>query len=137
MNYVRLARLLPAGRTSFCYAIAPASSQICDSLLSVTTVQKTPYTSLLNLVYLIDEAQESDFFLLQVRSYHDARMTEVVSCQKQRNFQLYYQYPNPQMYHSDEKRQLNELLAQWLRGCAEHGRSVDGFDAGRFANVRP
>ncbi len=127
-NYLRLLRLLPDGQDGFCYAISPLNNKIGDSLLTLDTLQNTSYTSLLKLEYKATETGCSEIMQLQVRSYHDAKMSEVVSCNKRRNFELYYEYPNPQMYHSDEKWQLNEMLSQWLKHCKTHGRSVEPFE---------
>ncbi|CAH0992822.1 hypothetical protein SIN8267_02959 [Sinobacterium norvegicum] len=121
-NYLRLCRLLPDGQQGFSYGVSPAASRIGGSQLELTTLQTTPYTTLLNVI-LRQEADQNNIIELQVRSYHDVHMAEVVSCNKYKHFKLFYQYPNPQMYQSNEKYQLNQLLAEWLKSCALHGRS--------------
>jgi len=58
-----------------------------------------------------------------VRIYHDARMAEVISYDKHHRLHIKYDYPNDNMYHSDEKFQLNNLLGEWLSHCLHHGRA--------------
>ncbi len=58
---------------------------------------------------------------LQVRMYHDARMAEVISLDRQSQLKGKYTYPNKEMHQVDEKLQLNEHLAQWLTHCINHG----------------
>ena len=58
---------------------------------------------------------------LTVRLYHDACMAEVIACRGNRCFKARYEYPNPQMYQSNEKAVLNEFLSEWLSYCLDHG----------------
>jgi hypothetical protein len=123
-NYLRLCRLLPGDQQSFSYTVSPSSSKIGVSQLTLKTIETTPYTTLLTIV-LRQEVDQENSIEVQVRSYHDVHMAEVISCNKYRRFKLFYQYPNPQMYQSNEKYQLNEMLGEWLKACALHGRSDD------------
>ena len=59
-----------------------------------------------------------------VRVYHDACTAEVVSYQGHRNLKPRYSRPNPQMYHADEKMQVNAFLGEWLTLCLKVGRSA-------------
>ena len=59
-----------------------------------------------------------------VRVYHDASTAEVVSYQGHRNLKPRYSQPNPKMYHSDEKMQVNSFLGEWLTHCLKVGRSI-------------
>lgn len=63
--------------------------------------------------------------LIGVRVYHDAATAEVVSYQGRRGFRLSYETPNEQMYHQDEKSQINELLGEWLNLCLSAGGSLE------------
>ncbi len=57
---------------------------------------------------------------MKVRIYHDAQVAEVLSYQGEHRFEGRYDYPNPKMRHRDEKRQLNQLLQEWLSYCLAH-----------------
>lgn len=57
-----------------------------------------------------------------VRVYHDANTAEVMSYQGHRNLKSRYPQPNPKMYHSDEKMQVNRFLGEWLSHCLKVGR---------------
>ena len=59
-----------------------------------------------------------------VSVYHDASTAEVVSYQGHRNLKPRYSTPNPDMYHSDEKMQVNSFLGDWLTHCLKVGRSI-------------
>ena len=63
--------------------------------------------------------------------YHDVSMAEVIGWENHRRLRARYHYPNPDMYHSDEKAQLNQFLREWLTLCQCHGRSsIDIADLG-------
>ena len=62
---------------------------------------------------------------LDVRLYHDAQLAEVVRSQGVGRFQSRYPQPNPQMHHSDEKRQVNQFLHDWLRAIQQAGYSQE------------
>jgi len=51
---------------------------------------------------------------MTVRMYHDAKVAEVVNCSGQGTFEPEYGYPNKHMLQRDEKRQVNQLLGEWL-----------------------
>ncbi len=54
----------------------------------------------------------------RVRLCHDARVAEVISFQGHHRLAPDYEYPNPQMFQPDEKRQSNLLLAELIDYCA-------------------
>lgn len=60
-----------------------------------------------------------------VRVYHDASTAEVVSYQGHNYLQPRYPQPNAQMYHSDEKMQVNMFLGEWLTHSLKVGRSTE------------
>lgn len=66
---------------------------------------------------------------LTVRLYHDARMAEVIGWQRHRYLKARYEYPNRQMYQSDEKAQFNQFLGEWLSHCLDQGHVVDDLVA--------
>ena len=62
--------------------------------------------------------------IMIVRVYHDASTAEVISSQGHKNFQPRYPLLNPKMYHTDEKKQVNLFLGEWLSLCLSEGRSL-------------
>ncbi|WP_211826348.1 DUF1249 domain-containing protein [Kistimonas asteriae] len=118
MNYIRLMKLI-AGNASDEWMIGFSfHGQTCSVHFQITS--RSRYTT------VIDITQDNRFNWLpcqkmQVRLYHDVRMAEVISSQRQRDFKPRYNYPNTSMYHPDEKEQLNLFLADWLEHCLNNG----------------
>ncbi|MDU3048807.1 MAG: DUF1249 domain-containing protein [Escherichia coli] len=46
---------------------------------------------------------------------------EVCSSQQIFRFKARYDYPNKKLHQRDEKHQINQFLADWLRYCLAHG----------------
>ncbi len=63
-----------------------------------------------------------------VRLYHDAATAEPLSYQGHRQIPVRSPQPNADMYHQDEKRQINEFLAEWLRWCLDPGVTATSTD---------
>jgi len=100
---------------------------ISDKLAYIIEVKEvTKYTSLINIVQQQIKADStlSAFTQpkMQVRLYHDARVAEVISSQGVSQVKPRYDYPNDQMHHPDEKRQINQFLKEWLQLCLEFGQ---------------
>jgi len=64
-------------------------------------------------------------YSFEVRLYHDATVAEVTVWEGRRRFRARHDYPNPRMYHSDEKAQLNRFLGELLELCLTQGRVLD------------
>jgi uncharacterized protein YqiB (DUF1249 family) len=45
----------------------------------------------------------------------------VCSSQQIYRFKARYDYPNKKLHQRDEKHQINQFLADWLRYCLAHG----------------
>jgi uncharacterized protein YqiB (DUF1249 family) len=56
---------------------------------------------------------------MEIRLYHDAKVAEVLSCQKVSKLQPTYEYPNLNMHLRNEKQMVNVFLAEWLHFCLE------------------
>lgn len=110
-----------------------------DSVLTLSVLEQTPYTTLVKLGQHIDQemgqkiGQEknsdngSAWFRLPVltlRLYHDAKVAEVVWYEGDKRAFPRYEYPNERMYQKDEKAQWNQFLAEWLAHCLEHGYDI-------------
>jgi hypothetical protein len=73
------------------------------------------YTSVIELSVAPREGGTPGLNLtMTVRMYHDARVAEVVDCSGYGRFEPEYRYPNQRMLQRDEKRQINQLLGEWL-----------------------
>ena len=73
------------------------------------------YTSVVNIIVALKTQSTSPLNLtMTVRMYHDAQVAEVVNCSGQGTFEPEYSYPNKYMLQRDEKRQVNQLLGEWL-----------------------
>lgn len=122
-NFHRLRKLLPEFDTRdhwvFEIGVGPVSGEV---LVQIT--DRAPYTTTLK----ISQQEASNLWAkapaLTVCLYHDVSMAEVVACENHRRLRPRYEYPNPDMYHSDEKAQLNQFLREWLTLCQCHGRSA-------------
>ena len=58
---------------------------------------------------------------IKVRLYHDASIAEVCVCQQISRFKAIYDYPVQIKYQSDEKHQINQFLADWLKFFLMYG----------------
>ena len=120
LNYHRLLAMLPGlrqGETQWHFE-AGEQAQI---RIDIELKDQAPYTSLIEVQQQQDGLNLPD---LQLRLYHDASVAEVVVFDGHRHWQPKYDYPNPRMYHPDEKLELNRFLRDWLAFCRKHGLSV-------------
>ena len=124
-NYVRLCKLLPSleQREHWEYHLAAKDEQPPEKI-QLKVLERAPYTFTIE----IKQAEASHAFepsrVMRVRMYHDARMAEVVSWNRQWNIRSRYDYPNRRMCQKDEKYQLNSFLGEWLAHCLARGRVV-------------
>ena len=87
----------------------------CDLVLTVT--ERSPYTSTVNLTYLLPEARgPRPYPDMRVRIYHDAHLVEAQSLQR-----------SPRDRRGSPERELdqrwarNMMLNKWLEYCVERG----------------
>lgn len=114
-NFLKLQRVIPS--------IRDISKQLSyhgkdNSTLSIDVVDRSKYTTTF-LLELQQHNSQSWLSNLQmkVRIYHDANVAEVLSFQNRHRLDSRYEYPNPQMYHRNEKWQINDFLGDWLDHC--------------------
>lgn len=90
--------------------------------MHLRVIERARYTTTLmvTLAPLVDTQHLPNPFL-KVRIYHDARVAEVISFQGHSRIMPLYPYPNPHMYHRDEKRQINRFLGEVLDYCLING----------------
>ncbi|HTV49576.1 MAG TPA: DUF1249 domain-containing protein [Steroidobacteraceae bacterium] len=92
----------------------------CDLLLTV--VERSPYTTTLNLTYLLPQHSAALAYPdMGVRLYHDARLCEA------QEWAAAHQHPELRVLRSRMERELdqrwarNVMLNKWLEYCVERG----------------
>lgn len=118
MNYHQLMSLLPGMREGVDSWSFSAGSPESEFEISVTTLESAPYTTTLAVE---QQHKYLDTPRIVVRIYHDVGMAEIVSWNQHHRWLAEYSYPNPQMYHRDEKFALNQFLGDWLNFCKRNG----------------
>jgi len=79
--------------------------------INIHVVACYKYTTLIEIKFnALDGCKLLPECVLKIGLYHDARVAEVLSFQGKAQLEPYYKYPNKDMYHKDEKRQLNVFL---------------------------
>lgn len=116
-NYAQLRRLLPrrddAGEAQ--------GYQVNGTTYRITITESTRYTSLVDIRQMEPEPAHWGLPSMSVRLYHDAMVAEVCASQQISRFKARYDYPNKKLHQRDEKHQINQFLADWLRYCLTHG----------------
>ena len=122
-NYIRLRSLLGDARGLVGRAVSRAPG---DLDLHVEALEHSPYTTILRLTYLFEEAgsavADPD---LEVRVYHDARLAEASRCAR------WVRHPGLAGLRDGlplalgERWLRNMLLNKWLDYCAERGHRIE------------
>lgn len=110
INYGKLLRLF-RNVTGVCHRIKHPTGLHFEIALQ----EDHRYTSVVGIIVALKTHSALALNLtMTVRMYHDAKVAEVVNCSGQGNFEPEYGYPNKHMLQRDEKRQVNQLLGEWL-----------------------
>lgn len=122
-NFARLARLLPHTAQGDAWQFGIDTPGNAPARIELVVIERSRFTTTLSITQhgLLTWLGAHQ---LIVRMYHDARVAEVIACQKGRQLREYYTYPNANMFHEDEKVQLNRYLGEWLSHCLRHGHSL-------------
>ena len=89
-----------------------------DTRLAVEVLEKSKYTTTFSLqLQQCSSRRWLPSLHMKVRTYHDVHVAEVLAFQGHQHLDPRYTYPNPRMYHRDEKWQLNHFLSDWLDHC--------------------
>lgn len=126
-NYARLMRVFARYETDNSRELMAGESRV-----RLDVVDRSRYTTAIRLTKVGPLSAPLGTVTLDLRVYHDARMAEVVAFQSHRRVAGRYRYPNPLMYHRDEKYQQNHFLADLLAFCLAEGRAsarVPGSEA--------
>lgn len=116
-NYAQLRRLLPRDEQEG----ATITYQINGARYRLTIEESTRYTTRVNICQIAPAVSYWSLPTMSVRLYHDAMVAEVCSTQQIYRFKARYDYPNKKLHQRDEKHQINQFLADWLRYCLAHG----------------
>lgn len=131
-NFIRLHRLLPAfmAEQTRTFRIAAGRELMADMDFLVS--ERFRYTATVE-VHLQQHHLPEPFAqqTFKVRVYLDANTSEVMTLERTGSLKGVYHYPNPDMYHADEKAQLNRWLGEWLQMLARHGLGRDSHYAGQ------
>ena len=106
------------------FCIADLDDSLGEVTVEIRIIEAFKYTTTLEIIQRPELKQWMTNPSMLVRVYHDASTAEVVSYQGHRNLKPRYSQPNPNMYHSDEKMQVNMFLGEWLTHCLKVGRSL-------------
>ena len=85
----------------------------------------TSYTTLVEIRQVAPTVSYWSLPSMSVRLYHDALVAEVCSTQQIYRFKARYDYPNKKLHQRDEKHQINQFLADWLRYCLAQGAMAE------------
>lgn len=126
VNYHRMVRLMPEldDQEHWLFGVESHHSSNSPKQVSIQVIERSKYTT---TVAVVQESLLEDWVpkpTLTVRLYHDARMAEVLSFQRNRYIRQTYAYPNDKMFQPDEKAQLNTFLGEWLEFCLRTGRAL-------------
>jgi uncharacterized protein len=92
----------------------------CDLQLSV--VERSPYTTTLNLTYLIPDQEATRRFPdMGVRVYHDARLVEAQEWAHAHEHAALRALRNTVACELDQRWARNIMLNKWLEYCVERG----------------
>ncbi|PIJ49478.1 hypothetical protein BL250_12940 [Erwinia sp. OLTSP20] len=116
-NFAQLRRLLPREEQTG----ALIDYQVNGACYRLTIQEATRYTTLVEIRQTAPAVSYWSLPSMSVRLYHDALVAEVCSTQQIYRFKARYDYPNKKLHQRDEKHQINQFLADWLRYCLAHG----------------
>lgn len=116
-NFAHLRRLLPRDEQIG----AAVEYQVDSARYRLTVLESTRYTTLVEIEQVWPVVSYWSLPSMKVRLYHDAMVAEVCSSQQIFRFKARYDYPNSRLHQRDEKHQINQFLADWLRYCLTRG----------------
>ena len=122
-NYIKFEKLFPLLKedNNFKYFL-PEGSQLSE--VSIKIEKMSLYTSFVEIKQQSSEKEQSDFKTeMEIAIYHDIKMAEVRSFNGKKVFWMKYKYPNKNMFHKNEKIQINVFLSEWLDFSEKQGLS--------------
>ena len=95
----------------------------CD--LALTVIEQTPYTTALNLSYLLPDAAADSGYIrfpdLEIRVYSDARLAEARRCAAEPRHPVLRNLGAALNSELDRRWVMNVMLNKWLEYCLERG----------------
>jgi uncharacterized protein YqiB (DUF1249 family) len=115
-NYAKLQRVMPTIETL--EGDLKYSSQSNGHHVEIHILEKTKYTTAFSLTFTHASMRRwvPEIFM-KVRTYHDAKVAEVLNFQRHGRFASLYDYPNQNMFQANEKQQINRFFSEWLDHC--------------------
>ena len=99
---------------------ARAGREDCDLVLSV--IERCPYTTTLNLTYLLSHPTEPlEYPDMRIRIYHDARLVEAQAWAAAHPHPLLKALRSRAERELDQRWARNLMLNKWLEYCVERG----------------
>ena len=91
----------------------------CDLLLAV--IERSPYTTTINLTYRLPEQGDSAYPDMGVRLYHDARLAEALEWSSTHQHAALRALRTQVERELDQRWGRNVMLNKWLEYCVERG----------------
>jgi uncharacterized protein YqiB (DUF1249 family) len=129
-NFIKLQRLFPVSAQGQEKVISLVQQDKVIGSASFQVLERFSYTTTLLFHYRCHVLLSPQEY--HVRVYDDACMAEVVLSESGRQLSGVYPYPNQNMYHQDEKQQLNRMLSEALSVCLSHGIGQIGCKVPKF-----
>ena len=122
-NYIKFEKLFPLlkKKNNFKYYL-PEGNELSEVCIKIEKMSL--YTSFVEIKQQSSEKEQSDFKTeMEIAIYHDIKIAEVRSFNVKKIFWMKYKYPNKNMFHKNEKIQVNEFLSEWLHFSEKQGLS--------------
>ena len=119
-NYHRILRLFPSYEQE-----SRSLLSVAEGVVSLEVTARDRYTTDMRLRYQGPTKIIWSNSNLDLRLYHDVRMSEVVNSACSSRFEARYNYPNPNMLQRDEKYQQNRFAADLMEFCLTNGCSLE------------
>jgi hypothetical protein len=127
-NYLRILKLLPVLTLDSQRRIGlPGTDSNVSALVELRVLENFRYTSTLQISLLgapNEKAPAHPYYrppVMLVRLYHDACTAEVVSYQDRSTAGFTMLLNDSVEFKPDEKEQVNQFLAEWLKLCLDFG----------------
>ena len=125
-NYIRLLQLFPDMESEDDVEFGINTRTQEGVTVSIQIKERCPFTTMVTVN--VSSVEDKPFIRwpnLELRIYHDVNSAEVVRFERHRNFRFRYPTPNENMFHPDEKSQINRFLGELLTYCLKHGYSLE------------
>ena len=121
-NYIKFEKLFPLLKenNNFKYFL-PEGSKLSE--VSIKIEKMSLYTTFVEINQSSKKEKSGINTQMEIAIYHDIKMAEVRSLNGKKVFWMKYKYPNKNMFHKNEKIQINVFLSEWLDFSEKQGLS--------------